>query len=179
VYPLYKILFKSIGNKSKIFNPLAIDGYGNISIGNKVTIGKNAWLACLPLTNNNNCELIINDGSYIGNHSHIYATSKIEIQQNVLIADKVYISDNLHSYDDINTPIIKQSIKQVGEVCIGEGAWIGENVCIIGANVGKQSVIGANSVVTKNIPDYCVAVGSPAKVIKTYSFQQKCWIKVD
>lgn len=50
--------------------------------------------------------------------------------------------------------------------CIGEGSWIGENVCVCGANIGKHCVIGANSVVTKDIPDYSVAVGCPARIIK-------------
>lgn len=58
---------------------------------------------------------------------------------------------------------------------IGNVAWIGENVCIIGASVGKNSVIGANSVVTRDIPDFCVAVGSPARVIKKFDFSDECW----
>ena len=74
-------------------------------------------------------------------------------------------------------PILKQKIKQIGTVVIGEGSWLGENVCVIGANVGKNCVIGANSVVTKDIPDYSVAVGVPAKVIKSYNFSSKKWEK--
>lgn len=177
VYPFYKVLFNDIGWRTRIYKPIAIEGYKNISIGSKVSIGKLGWLACLPLTNNPNCKLIINDGVYIGNLCHIYATSKIVIEKNVLMADKVYISDNIHSYEDILTPVINQPIKQIDEILIGEGAWIGENVSIIGASVGKGSVIGANSVVTKNIPDYCVAVGVPAKVIKKYSFEENTWVR--
>src|SRR5690606_32270085 len=106
-----------------------------------------------------------------GNFSHLYATGLVDIGNNVLIADKVYISDNLHSYEDVNIPIWKQPIKQLREVRIGNNSWIGENVCIIGANVGNHCVIGANSVVTKDIPDYCIAVGTPAKIIKRYCFE--------
>ena len=50
-------------------------------------------------------------------------------------------------------------------------------MCVIGAKIGKHCVIGANSVVTKDIPDYCIAVGIPAKVIKRYDFEKKQWIK--
>lgn len=92
---------------------------------------------------------------------------------------KVYISDNLHSFEDIGTPIHKQPIKQIGTVRIGEGSWLGENVCVIGANIGKHCTIGANSVVTHDIPDYSVAVGAPAKVIKRYDFETQQWEKVD
>jgi acetyltransferase-like isoleucine patch superfamily enzyme len=177
-YTKYKLLFKQIGSRTRISKPLKIDGFKNITIGNKVTIGYNTWLACLPLTGNKNCSLVIEDGSCIGNFNHIYSTSKIHIGKKVLTADKVYITDNLHSFDKVSTPILEQSIKQINEVTIGEGAWLGENVCIIGANVGKQSVVGANSVVTKDIPDYCIAVGSPAKVIKKYNFTNQTWEKV-
>ena len=64
-------------------------------------------------------------------------------------------------------------------ITISDGAWLGENVCIIGANIGKNVVVGANSVVTHDIPDYCVAVGSPAYIIKRYDFERKEWRKTD
>ena len=56
-------------------------------------------------------------------------------------------------------------------VVVGESTWLGENVCVIGASVGKHSIVGANSVVTSDIPDYSIAVGAPAKVIKQYNHQ--------
>lgn len=133
----------------------------------------------MPLTGNKNCSLSIADGTYIGRFCHFYATSKIEIGEKVLIADRVYLSDNLHEFVNVNVPVIDQPVKQINDVIIGNGAWLGENVCVIGAKVGKQSVVGANSVVIKDIPDYCVAVGSPAKIIKRFSFEKKEWLKTD
>jgi len=100
------------------------------------------------------------------------------IGKKVLTADHVFISDHLHNYSDPGTPIMDQPILFKGQVIIGDGAWLGQNVCIIGASVGKNSIIGANSVVTKDIPDYCVAAGIPAKVIKEYNFKTKQWEKV-
>ena len=64
------------------------------------------------------------------------------------------------------------------DVVIGEGSWLGEHVCVIGASIGKNCVIGANSVVTHDVPDYSIAVGVPAKVIKRYNFNSKQWEKV-
>lgn len=153
-------------------------GQRNIKIGRQVSIGRCSWLAAVPLTSEKECSLIINNGCYIGNFAHFYATKSIKIEKNVLIADKVYIADNLHGYENINLPIIEQPIIQKQNVTIGEGSWIGENVCIIGANVGKHCVIGANSVVTHNIPDYSVAVGAPARIIKKYDFIQNKWVKI-
>lgn len=171
--------FKYFGKNSKIYSPLRIDGIKNISVGNNVRIGYKAWLASLPLTGYENCSLEIGDGSSIGNFNHIYATKKIVLGTKVLTADKVYISDNLHGYFDIKKAIIEQPIKQINEVIIGDGSWIGENVCIMGAKIGKNCVIGANSVVTKDIPDYCIAVGAPAIIIKKYSFESNKWEKTN
>lgn len=171
--------FKYFGKDSKIYSPLRIDGIKNISIGNNVRIGYKAWLASLPLTGFEDCIIEIGDGSSIGNFNHIYATKKIVIGKKVLTADKVYISDNLHGYKDITKAVIEQPINQINEVLIGDGAWIGENVCILGAKVGKNCVIGANSVVTKDIPDFCVAVGAPAVIIKRYSIESDSWEKTN
>lgn len=169
--------FKHVGKSSRIVNPLRIDGVEHIYVGNSVMVQDGTWLAAEPLTGRD-VKLLLKDGVTIGHFNHIYATESIVIENDVLTADKVYISDNLHGYEDVDTPIIKQPIKQCNTVLIGEGSWIGENVCIIGASIGKHCVIGANSVVTQHIPDYCVAVGVPARVIKTYNAEKKEWVRV-
>ena len=175
---LYKIQFGFFDIKATIINPLSIDCPKNIFIG-KAYVGKMTWLAAVPLTSEKECKLVIKDGCLIGHFNHIYATGKIVIENDVLTADKVYISDNLHRYDDIEKPIHKQPIKQNGHVTIGEGSWLGENVCVLGVSIGKHCVVGANSVVTHNIPDYSVAIGSPAFVIKRYNFDTQKWQKTD
>ncbi|MBP6047350.1 MAG: acyltransferase [Ferruginibacter sp.] len=177
-FPRYKLLFAHIGNSSRLKNP-KVDGFKNISIGSGVFIEQGTWLAALPLVQSINCKLIVSDGTYIGRFGHIYATAGIEIGEKVLIADKVYISDNLHSFENIQLPVLNQPVKQLKQVKIGAGAWIGENACIIGASIGKNSVVGANAVVTKDIPDFCVATGIPAIIIKKYNFETKQWHKTN
>ncbi|MBS1735243.1 MAG: acyltransferase [Bacteroidetes bacterium] len=167
--------FKNFGRQSYIKAPLSINGFENISIGNNVCIGFKSWIAAVPLTNANECLLQIGDGCIIGNLNHIYATQKIIFGNKVLTADKVFISDNIHGYADINVAIMDQPIQQKREVIIGDGSWIGENVCIIGATIGKNCVIGANAVVTKDIDDYSVVAGNPAKIIKRYCADSKTW----
>lgn len=179
ISPFQRLLMGACGKKTYIPLSTRMDGSTNIFVGEAVFIGRQSWLAAMPLTGSTNCRLIIGDGTYIGNQAHFYATSRIEIGHRVLFADKVYVSDNLHSYEDIEMPIIDQPIKQLNEVTIGDGAWIGEHACIIGASIGKHSVVGANSVVTKDIPDYCVAVGAPAVIIKRYSHKLGAWIKTN
>jgi acetyltransferase-like isoleucine patch superfamily enzyme len=176
--PFYKVRLGIIGSGSKLIKP-TLSGGKRIFIGSQVYINDRGWLACEPLTGEADPKLIIGDGTYIGRFCHIYATSKIEIGKKVLMADKVYISDNLHSYENIDLPVIDQPIRQTKPVIIGDGAWLGENVCVIGASVGRNSVIGANSVVNKDVPDHCVAIGSPAVIIKRYHAETKQWQKTD
>ena len=173
----YKLLFGKIGFRTRIYSGLKLVKPKNIYIGSHVYIGRLSWLAANPLTNMPNCSLVINDGAYIGNLAHIYSTGSITIGKKALLSDKVYISDNLHGYDDPDIPYVDQPLKQLKPVVIGDGTWIGEGVTVIGASVGKQSIIGANSVVTKDIPDYCIAVGAPAKIIKRYCADDKIWKK--
>ncbi len=168
-------IYRSYGLYSKIILPLKIMGSHNIDIGNNVIVNSNTWLAALPLTKVGESRLVIGDGTCIGHFNHIFATRSIVIGNKVLTADKVYIADNMHSYESIDMAIIDQPIKQLADVSIGDGSWLGENVCIVGASVGKGCVIGANSVVNKNIPDYCVAVGSPARIVKRYCFERNQW----
>ena len=160
----YKTILGSYGWRSVIMNPLKIDGKCNVYVGNRVIIEYKTWLAAKPLTGRK-VRLEIGDGCAIGHFNHIYATHSVILHKNVLTADKVYISDNLHGYQDIGEPILKQSIIQKGSVEIGEGSWLGENVCVIGAKIGKHCVIGANSFINKDVPDYSIVAGTPAKII--------------
>lgn len=172
----------SFGSGSVIISPLHLDGPQNIYLGHHVSIQYKTWLSAIPFTSlggANKCKLIFGDGCTIGHFNHIIATSRIEFGKNVLTADKVYVSDCTHGFEDINTPIKCQSVLQKNEIYIGDDSWIGENVCVIGASIGKHCVIGANSVVTRDIPEYSVAVGSPARVIKRYDFERQEWRKTD
>ena len=95
-----------------------------------------------------------------------YGNYSITIEDDVFFGPNVYVTDQNHGFDDPNLPIGRQS---VGEepVRIGEGSWLGANVVVLpGVTIGKHVAVGAGSVVTKDLPDHCVAVGSPARVIK-------------
>jgi len=173
-----RMLFGHFGAKSRVYSPIRVLGYKNIYIGTSVMIHSHSWLQAVPLTGFFP-KLLIGDNSTLGDFVHIVSTSLVKIGKNVLIANNVYISDNAHEYERINIPVKMQSIKQLRKVILGDGCWVGEHVSIIGASVGKNSIIGANSVVTHDIPDYCVAVGSPAYIIKRYNFTSHQWEKTD
>lgn len=110
----------------------------------------------------------IGKGTEIGERCRISIANSLEIGEKALLSPNVYITDCDHEYRNIDVPVIDQGIVQKGQkVSIGGGSYIGINAVIVGnVKIGKHCVIGANSVVTKDVPDYCVAVGSPARVIK-------------
>ncbi len=174
-----KCTFLSFGHKSLVYKPLHIMGGQRIYIGNRVFVGYKSWLAAMPHTGEPNCKLEIQYGCRIGAFNEIYAVGQIILEPYVLTADRVYISDNLHGYEDIKIPVTEQPIKEVGNIRIGEGSWLGVGVSIIGSNIGKHCVIGANAVVTRDIPDYCVAVGVPARIIKRYNLTTQRWEKTN
>ena len=103
---------------------------------------------------------------------------EIIIEDNVLFASNVFISDGFHGYNRIDVAYKDQPISNLGSIHIGEGSWIGQNVVIMpGVSVGKFSIVGANSVITKSIPAYCIAAGAPARIIKRWDLAKSEWIE--
>ncbi|GHT23213.1 hypothetical protein FACS189430_06110 [Bacteroidia bacterium] len=116
------------------------------------------------------------DGITVQQNLHLTCANNITIGRNTAIAANVTITDIHHPYDDIVIPIEKQKLK-VAPVTIGEDCKIYNNAVILqGVTIGKHVTVAANSVVTKDIPDYCVVAGAPAKIVKQYNFEEKGWI---
>ena len=166
--------FKRLGFGAIITKPLRINGKKYISLHENVKINNQSWLVAHKIAEYEP-ELIIHEGCNIGDFNHIAAVRRVILEKFVLTANRVYISDNLHSFEDVTIPIMHQPVRFKAEVRIGEGSWIGENVCILGATIGKHCIIGANAVVTSDIPDYSVAVGIPARVIRKFNHEINAW----
>lgn len=106
------------------------------------------------------------------------AFEKIVIEDDVLFATNVHMTDGFHGYDSVDVPYKFQPISQISPIIVKKGSWIGQNVVISpGVTIGEMVIIGANSVVTQNVPEYSIAVGVPAKVIKQWCFQTNQWRK--
>lgn len=119
----------------------------------------------------------IGAGSEIGERCRISIANHLRIGKKVLLSPNVYITDCDHAYEDIEKAVLEQGIVQDRNcVEIKDGTYVGINSVIIGnVTIGIHCVIGANSVVTRSIPDYCVAVGCPARVIKKYDMNDCKW----
>ena len=161
---------KSIKN-IYIGKDVKILGGSKISIGKDVCIRPHVDLWCAGK------RIAIGNGTDIGERCRISIANSLDIGEKVLMSPNVYITDCDHAYSTVGVPIIDQGIVQNDQhVIIKDDAYIGINAVIVGnVTIGKGSVIGANSVVTKSIPDYCVAVGSPARVIRRYDALTNEW----
>ena len=128
--------------------------------------------------------LHIGDNVQINDYVHIAVAKGVYIGDNTLIASKVFISDHNHGNytgDNQSSPITPPIERELfsREVKIGSNVWIGEFVSILpGVTIGDGSIIGSMSVVTKDIPEYSIAIGSPAKVIKTYDKDTNKWVNI-
>ncbi|MEY2702103.1 MAG: hypothetical protein RLY43_736 [Bacteroidota bacterium] len=179
VFRILHAPFSRIGHGSFCHIPYRIDGYSGIKIGVNTEILSGSWLYTdVNSRKSGLIKLSIGNNVVLGYRNHIVSVNSISIGNSVLTANNVYISDNYHKFDDVSIPIINQGVESKREVVIGEGSWIGENVCIISSKIGRNCVIGANSVVLSDIGDFCLAAGVPAKVIKKYCNDKKEWIKV-
>ena len=181
---LYSLLLKGSagawGQKTIIHPPFHSNNIRQVFLGKHCSIHAAGWVYCISryAGKEYSPHIEIGDNTYIGHRVHIIACGKMTIGRHVMIADGVYISDNLHGFEDISLPIMQQPLKHPGTVTIEDEVWIGENVAILpNVTIGKHSVIGANSVVTKDVPEYCVAAGVPAKIIKRYNKKSKTWEK--
>jgi lipopolysaccharide O-acetyltransferase len=165
--------------------PLDLRNAKNIRLGKGFTCGHGCRIeACNYGLSKGNLSLSIGDNVELNDFVHITAFSRIDIGDDVLIASKVYISDVNHGNvgdDEIYDMSIPHRLQQLHAkpIAIEENVWIGESVCILGGvTIGKDSIIGAMSVVTRSIPPHSIAVGNPAKVIKQYNYASKSWERV-
>lgn len=119
---------------------------------------------------NPNAELIIGSGCIIGEYNHITVANGIRIGNNLLTGRWVTITDNSHgesTMENIQIPPTKRKIFSKGQVTIGNNVWIGDKCTILpNVKIGDGVIIAANSVVTHDIPSFCVAGGNPAKILK-------------
>jgi lipopolysaccharide O-acetyltransferase len=179
---LYTKLFFS--NARLIRLPFDIRNKRYIKIGDHFTTGFGCRIESFPLIKTNGVCLTIGKNVEINDYVHIAAVKSVTIGDNVLMASKIYISDCLHgSYigdehdDHPNTPPNDRKLS-AKSIIIKDNVWLGEFVTVLpGVTIGKGTIVGSNSVVSKSLPDNVIAVGIPAKPIKIFNFNSQRWEK--
>jgi lipopolysaccharide O-acetyltransferase len=154
-----------------IRTPFYIRGSRYIDFGESLTTGINLRLDAF-LKGKGNKLIIFGDNCQLNDYVHIGAIESITIGDNVLIASKVFITDHNHgdyrnNVENHLSPVDRKLFSS--PVHIGNNVWLGEGVMVMpGVSIGNNVTVGAGSIVTKSLPDNCLAVGVPAKVIRKF-----------
>lgn len=142
----------------------------------KLVIGKRAIIEDYVIINNGMGDVMI--GDYSKMLSRTMLVGPVSIGNKVVLGSNSRVTGLTHNYQDVHIPIDDQGVTASVTV-IEDDVWIGGNCCINqGIRIGTHVIVGAGSVVTKDIPSYSVAVGNPARVIKSYDFETKQWVSV-
>jgi acetyltransferase-like isoleucine patch superfamily enzyme len=175
-----KLLFR----KSRLIRiPFDIRNKSFIDLGKGLTTGVGCRIEAYPKTK----KIVLKLGNNIemNDYVHISAMEKVCIGNNVLMASKIYISDCSHGsylgdeFDSNPNSIPKERTLHCKPVIIEDNVWLGEFVSVLpGVKIGTGTIVGANSVVSRNLPEYVIAVGSPAIPIKKFNFNSNRWEKI-
>lgn len=161
--------FKSCGTNVTFNSISLLKGEQYIEIGKNVTFGKDLWLTAWNIGGRIPTIRIGNSCSF-GAYNHISASSNVTIGNGLLTGKWVTITDNSHGYTDYESLQQRPTQRQIvskGSVIIEKNVWIGDKATILpGVMIGDGVVVGANTVVSKDIPNYSVVVGNPARIIK-------------
>lgn len=163
--------------------PIDLRGAKYIKVSKGFTTGVGCRLEAYPMSREQT--MFFGENVQMNDYVHITAMKSVIIGSNVLLASKIYISDCSHgSYNgdefDSNPNIIPNKRALMAKpVIINDNVWLGEFVSVLpGVVIGKGTIVGANSVVSKSLPPYVIAVGSPAKPIKEFNFETQKWVKI-
>lgn len=165
--------------------PLYIRGKRWIALGSNFTCGRGLRMDALGDSSTTHPLIHIGSDVSMNDYVHIGAVESVTIGDRVLIASKVFISDHDHGsygkggiHSDPRIAPAKRPLS-ASPVVIEDDVWLGEFVSVLaGVRIGKGSIIGTMSTVSRDIPPYSIAVGSPARVIKQFNFTNGMWEKV-
>lgn len=166
--------FKSVIGHFRVFSPLTLYGAKYMCLGENVTLKGPLRLEAFDEYNGQHFSpnIYIGDFAKINSYCHIGCINEVRIGKYTTIAERCYITDHMHgetTLEHLKMHTYSRPLFSKGKVNIGDCVQIGEGCVIMpGVSIGEHSIIGANSVVTKDIPPYCIAAGNPAKVLKTF-----------
>lgn len=163
-----------------------VRGRENINFLGRVSVGR--YCRIEAISENNGMKytpnLVIGNNVCINDFVHIGCTNFVSLGDNCLLASKIYISDHNHgiykggSQSSAMEEVTYRTVTADKSVIIGKNVWLGESVAVLpGVRIGNNSIIGANSVVTEEIPENSIAVGNPARVVKKFDIVDKVWRK--
>ncbi len=177
----YRFQFRGMGSRCVIYRPMIINHAECIELGDRVSIRDGVRLEAIHDPYGRVPLLKIGSNTNIEQGVHIICHNRVTIGRDVSITGRCAIVDVTHPYQDVSSGKVGELIEDRDSfVEIGDGAFLGYGAVVLpNVRIGKRAVVGANSVVTHDVPDFAVAAGSPAKVIKVYSQRLRRWVSPD
>lgn len=150
-----------------------------VSIGDNVLLARDVWINIVHFRETKHSPKVSIDArTSVGRRTTITCAMSISIGKRVMLGPNCFITDHNHNYENVSISPADQGIGSIKPVTICDDVWIGTNVVILpGVTIGKHSVVGANSVVTRSVPAFSVVAGSPAKLVKSYNKRRKMWVR--
>jgi acetyltransferase-like isoleucine patch superfamily enzyme len=141
---------------------------GRLEIGEHALLEPHVWLTAPGAA-----RIRIGSGTFLNIGVMVAAVELVEIGDHCMFANGCFVSDGNHRFDDRERPVPWQGFSSKGPTRVGDNVWCGANVVIAsGVEVGERCVIGANSVVTSDLPAFSIAAGAPAKVLRTIDYKK-------
>ena len=169
---------KDIGKNSYIDKTVNVFGWNHVSIGKNTLIGEQSWLNVNGRIQNHK-HIKIGNNCYIGRRNLLASSKELIISDYVMTSNECKFLGSNHVYSNPLEPYIATGTMDNDVLKIGVNVWIGAGAIVLGAvTVGHGSIIGAGSVVTKDIPPFSIAVGNPCKVVKRFNFKINDWERV-
>jgi acetyltransferase-like isoleucine patch superfamily enzyme len=173
--------FASVGRRVSIHYScdLRRSTANRVKIGNDVILSQDVWINIPNVPDTQEPIIILEDGCAIGRRAVISARNQIHIMRNTIFGPSVLVMDHNHGFEDVTRPIRDQGETRGGTIRIEEGCWIGFGAAIVCSQgelvIGKGSVIGANSVLTRSVPPFSVVIGNPSRVVKQFDPSKETW----
>lgn len=155
----------------------------DIQLGDGVYLAPDVWLNIAPGSTGPSPKITLGKGCRIGRRSTISAKNLVALEDDVLLAPSVLLMDHNHEFSDIQRPIHEQGVTEGGKITVEKNCWLGCSVVVLCTKgelrIGRNSVIGANSVVTRSVPPFSVIAGNPARLVKRYDPNRQRWVNAN
>lgn len=164
------------GRDTWVVPPARVTTPERIFLGDGVTVHEHSWLSVVRAVEGVEPTLRIGSGTRIGRLAHIACVGSVDIGSEVLTAERIFIGDTYHGYEDPDAPVLHQPMAAPEPVVVGDGAFLGVgSVVLMGVTVGAHAYVGAGAVVTDDVAPHTLVVGNPARPVRRWDPDAGRW----